>query len=74
MVAAPVTIKLFSFYFKKYIQKGAVRKGRLQLGGGVVQCGHFVNKGSSSDADVHNFWCKKSDFSKLMVCQHRQGG
>jgi len=28
----------------------------------------------SSDADVHTFWCKTSDFSKFMVCPHGQEG
>jgi len=26
--------------------------------GGIVQCGHFADKGDSSDADVRTFWCK----------------
>jgi len=31
---------------------------------GFVQCGHFADKGVSSDADIHTFWCKKLlDFS-----------
>jgi len=35
-----------------------------------------ADKGGSSDADVHTFWCKKKTLhlSKLMVCLHRQGG
>jgi len=34
----------------------------------------FFGQERSSDADVRIFWCKKaSDFSKFMVCPHRQG-
>jgi len=29
---------------------------------GFVQFGHFADQGSSSDADVHTFWCKILDF------------
>jgi len=30
---------------------------------------------SSSDADLHTFWCKNlQDFSKSMLCTHGQGG
>jgi len=28
-------------------------------GGRFVQCGHFVDKGGSTEADVRTFWCKK---------------
>jgi len=30
--------------------------------------GCLVRTGSSSDADVRTFWCKISDFLKIMVC------
>jgi len=40
-----------------------------------VQCGHFVDKGGSSDADARTFPCKKtSDFSKFMVFARTSGG
>jgi len=41
---------------------------------GFVQCGYFSDKEVSSDADVRNFWRKKTNFSKFMVCPHGQGG
>jgi len=30
-------------------------------------------EGHTSDADICNFWCKSSSFSKFMVCPHGQG-
>jgi len=40
---------------------GAVHKRRPQSWGGrFVQCGHFADKGGSSDADVRTFWSKKT--------------
>jgi len=38
-------------------QCGAVHKRRPQSGG-VSKCGHFSDKGGSSDADVRTFWSK----------------
>jgi len=50
------------------ISYGAVHKGRLQSGG-FVQCGHFSDKGGSSDANVRTFWRKKHRFFEIYgVC------
>jgi len=59
---------------KEYTCLGTLHK-RLPKSWGFVQCGHFSDKGVSSDADVRTIWCKKTlDFSKFMVCPHGQGG
>jgi len=53
----------------------AVHKGRPKSGGEGVCSVRIRGKGSSSDADVRTFWCKKTpDFSKFMMCPHGQGG
>jgi len=41
------------------LRKGLFIKDIRSQGGGVAQCGHFSDKGGSSDADVCSFWCKK---------------
>jgi len=46
------------------ISKGAAHK-RCPQSGGVVQCGHFVDKGGSLVADVLTFWCKNSGFFEI---------
>jgi len=58
--------KLLRYYsiflsWLNFFVQGAVHKGRLQSGGEVVQCWHFMDKGGggSSDVDVRTFWCKK---------------
>jgi len=38
---------------------GAIHKNVRSDGDGGPQCGHFSDKGDSSDADVCTFWCKK---------------
>jgi len=44
---------------------GTVHKRRPQSGGGkFVQCGHFSDKGGSSDAAVQTFWRKNFGFFK----------
>jgi len=37
----------------------SIKDVRNQIGREIVQCGHFSDKGNSSDADVCTFWCKK---------------
>jgi len=32
---------------------------------GVIQCGHFADKGGASDADVRTFWRKNFGFLKM---------
>jgi len=42
-----------------------------------VQCGHFADKGISSNTDFRTFWREKTwDFGgkNFMVCPHGQGG
>jgi len=54
------------------IYLGAVHKRRPQLGG-LSSADILRTKREISDADVRTLWCKKSDFSKFMVCPHGQG-
>jgi len=42
------------------IRKGpSIKDVRSQEGGEFVQCGHFADKGGSSDADIRTFFRKK---------------
>jgi len=55
---------------------GAIHKRRPQSVG-FVQCGHFADKWDKGffRCRCPNFLVQKtSDFSKFLVCQHRQGG
>jgi len=67
---------LESNIYLPYFTKGLSIKDIRGQGEGVVQCGHFSDKGGggSSDVDVRTFWCKSSDFSKFMVCPREQRG
>jgi len=57
------------FVYKKFyafkMRYGLSIKDVRTRGGGVVQCGHFADKGSSSDADVRtifrNLWYVRTD-------------
>jgi len=42
--------------------------------GGVVQCGHFADKGDSSNADVRIFWRKNFGFFEIYDVSARTRG
>jgi len=51
---------------------GAVHKRRPQSGR-FVQCGHFADKGNSTDVRTY-LYIKTSNFSKFILCPHGQRG
>jgi len=56
--------------------RSSIKDVRSQGGDGFVQCGNFADKeeGGSSDADVRNFWCKRTRIFWNLWCVHTDKG